>query len=75
MAIRVVGTHCYLGGFLIGIQKAGLEVRATAETWKRGAEAAAVLGLPVTTLEKAKSHGPDADMNEQYQQQKFRSKV
>lgn len=44
--LRVIGTHCYLGGFLIGLQKANLEVIRSLEPWKPGMVGAQTLGLP-----------------------------
>lgn len=62
MTLRVIGTHCYLGGFLLGLQSAGLNIVASAETWKPGAKGASALGLPIKTLEEILSNPPDADM-------------
>ena len=43
--IKAIGTHCYLGGFLLGLQRAGLRVGQSLETWKPGLQGARVLGL------------------------------
>ena len=60
--LKVLGTHCYLGGFLIGLQNAGMEVVGSAETWKPGAKGATALGLPVSTLDEVLSNPPDTDI-------------
>ncbi len=44
--VKALGTHCYLGGFLIGLQRAGLDVVGSLETWKQGMNGARILGLP-----------------------------
>jgi hypothetical protein len=47
VTLRVVGHHCYAGGFLLGLKRQGHEVLGTVETWKPGARMASWLGLPV----------------------------
>lgn len=44
--IKVLGTHCYLGGFLIGLQMAGFKVVKSLEVWNPGLVGAQKLGLP-----------------------------
>lgn len=60
--VKVIGTHCYLGGFLIGLQEAGLEIVASAETWKPGMKGAKALGLPVKSVSEVLSKTPKADI-------------
>ena len=62
MNLRVIGTHCYLGGFLLGLQSMGMEILTSAETWKAGAKGAGALGLPVKTLKEVLSEAPDTDI-------------
>jgi hypothetical protein len=38
--MKILGAHCYLGGFLIGLQQSGNEIVNSLETWKQGREAA-----------------------------------
>lgn len=43
---KAIGAHCYLGGFLIGVQRAGIKLVKSLETWKTGQKGAKELGLP-----------------------------
>lgn len=52
---KVIGVHCYLGGFLIGLQQAGLEVVTSLESWKPGLNGAQTLGLPSSEMAKKRA--------------------
>jgi hypothetical protein len=60
--LGVLGGHCYLGGFLIGLQEAGFEVISSLEKWKPGLIGATKLGLPSENFESRLKSLPGADL-------------
>ena len=60
--LKVVGTHCYLGGFLLGLQQAGLRVLESEEVWKPGLRGAQSLGLPSKEVSQMPDNLPKADI-------------
>lgn len=47
---KVTGIHCYLGGFLLGLKQAGLEICQSLEVWKSGFQGAKAINLPVENI-------------------------
>lgn len=62
MKLKAIGGHCYLGGFLLGLEKAGFSVLTSWETKKRGMRAAQIIGLPSCEFGESFNILPRADL-------------
>lgn len=60
--LKVIGTHCYLGGFLLGLQQAGLQILESEEVWKPGLRGAQALGSPSKEVSQMPDDLPEANI-------------